>query len=395
MRDKIILMIGGTETLDFFSRQLDIGFQKLGYQTFLFDQTREEESAEALSHFTGYSDAILVTFNFDGIHYDTSLYDGEGNSFWIKRDIPCVNIAVDHPFYYPELFAIQGKGFYEVSIDRYHMQYMSTYYPKLNNSLFLPLGGTSLSPEGNYKPLSERSYDVVFTGNFAPKETFLTYINRLGEEYAAFYQAILEELIQNPDLPDDLVMEQHLQKEIPEITKNELNQTMGNMIFIDTYIRFYYREKVIQTLVDNGIHVHCIGHGWDRLTCAHPEYLTFEKNTLSLDCLERMADAKISLNVMPWFKDGAHDRVFNAMANGSVCLTDHSKYLDEILTEDENVIFYNLNHLDTLPEKVKTLLANPSKLEEIAKKGYELAITKHTWLARAKTLHENLLIRLT
>ena len=118
MRKKIILMANGTETLDFFSRQLEAGFQNLGCKTFLFNQAKEEESAQALARFAGFSDAALVTFNFDGIHYETSLFDGEGRRFWDIRDIPCVNIAVDHPFYYPELFAIQGKGFHEVSIDQ-------------------------------------------------------------------------------------------------------------------------------------------------------------------------------------------------------------------------------------------------------------------------------------
>lgn len=391
MRKKIILMTHGTETLDYFSRQLETGFQELGYQTFLFNQAKEEESTQALAHFASFSDAILVTFNFDGIHYETSLFDGEGRRFWDVRDIPCINIAVDHPFYYPELFAIQGKGFHEISIDRYHQKYMNTYYPELESSTFLPLGGTSLTPDGSYKPLSKRQYDVVFAANFVPKETFLPHINRLGEEYAAFYQKIIDELVQNPDMPDDFVMEKHLRREFPKITREELKETMGNLIFIDTYIRFYYREQVVKILVDNGIHVHCIGHGWDKLPCAHPEYLTYEKNTVSHDCLERMADARISLNVMPWFKDGAHDRVFNAMANGSICVTDHSIYLDEILTDDENVLFYDLKHLRLLPEKMKTLLANPARQEEIAAKGFELATKNHTWHSRAKTLHENLL----
>ena len=43
MRHKIVLMTGGTETLEFFSLQLKKGFEALGYKTFLFDQTTEEE----------------------------------------------------------------------------------------------------------------------------------------------------------------------------------------------------------------------------------------------------------------------------------------------------------------------------------------------------------------
>lgn len=69
MRKKIILMVGGTETLDYFSRQLAKGFQMLGFWTFLYDQQAEEENSEALARFAGFSDSILVTFNFEGIHF--------------------------------------------------------------------------------------------------------------------------------------------------------------------------------------------------------------------------------------------------------------------------------------------------------------------------------------
>lgn len=394
MRNKIILMVGGTETLDYFSREMEKAFQQLGYETFLFDQQQEEESAEKLAHFSGYSDSILVTFNFDGLRLETSLFDGFGCLFWEKRDIPCVNITVDHPFFYPEFFDIHPQNFYAISIDRYHQKYLQKYYPDIRSDYFLPLGGTSLYPEGNYPTLSNRSYDVVFTGNYTPKETFDKYIYRLGEEYAQFYLRIIEELISYPDKPDDLVMECHLRQQFPEATNAEVAEVIANMIFIDTYIRNYYRGEVVKKLVDGGVSVHCVGHGWTQLTCQHPENLTCESNQYSLACLQRMGDARISLNVMPWFKDGAHDRVFNAMANGSICLTDHSIYLDEILTDGENVIFYDLKNLNALPELVKKLLSDSKKMEHIAKNGYELAMKEHTWACRVRELEKQLLRKL-
>ena len=90
---------------------------------------------------------------------------------------------------------------------------------------------------------------------------------------------------------------------------------------------------------------------------------------------------------MPWFKDGAHDRIFNTMLNGSVCVTDSSKYLDEVLTE-EDVAFYSLKELDQLPGIVKGLLSNPKKMQEIADHGYTTALEQHSWAKRAEILHE-------
>lgn len=394
MRNKIIFMVGGTETLDFFSREMEKEFHRLGYETFLFDQEQEEESAEKLSRFAGYSDSILVTFNFDGLRYETALFDGFGNLFWEKRDIPCVNIAVDHPFFYSEFLDIQPENFYAVSIDRYHQKYLQKYYPHISSDYFLPLGGTSLYPEGNIPPLSGRSYDIVFTGNYTPKETFDKYIYRLGEEYAQFYLRIIEELISYPDKPDDLVMEAHLRQQFPEASDAEVAEVIANMIFIDTYIRNHYRGAVVKKLVDGGIAVHCVGHGWELLDCLHPENLSCEENQYSLACLQRIANARISLNVMPWFKDGAHDRVFNAMANGSLCLTDHSIYLDETLKDGENVVFYDLKDLNALPELARALLADEEKMQRIAQNGYELTMREHTWACRVRELEEKVLKKL-
>lgn len=384
-------MVGGTETLDYFSREMEKEFQHMGCQTFLFDQEQEEESAEKLSRFAGYSDSILITFNFDGLRYETALFDGFGNLFWEERDIPCVNIAVDHPFFYPEFLDIQPENFHAVSIDRYHQKYLQKYYPRISSSCFLPLGGSSLYSDGSFPPLEKRSYDVVFTGNYTPEHTFDKYIYRLGEEYAQFYLRIIEELISYPEKPDDLVMEAHLHEEFPDASDAEVANVIANMIFIDTYIRNYYRGEAVKKLAEGGVHIHCVGHGWDKLPCKSPEYLSYEKNQCSLTCLKRMADARISLNVMPWFKDGAHDRVFNAMANGSICLTDHSIYLDEILTDGENALFYDLKNLNALPDLAKSLLADKSRMEAIATKGYALTMREHTWACRAQQLRKMLL----
>ena len=386
MRHKIVLMTGGTETLEFFSLQLKKGFEALGYKTFLFDQTTEEESAEKLYDFATAYDTILVTFNFDGIHYETSLFNMNGVSIWDERKIPCVNIAVDHPYFYPELFDIHPDIFYEVSIDRYHDRYMKRFYPELMSGTFLPLGGTSLSPNGDYKKMADRKYDICFTGNYTPPEVFDDAINRLGDEYAMFYLEIIHDLITNPDKPDDLTMEEHLKKAIPGITHEEVKTAIPNMIFIDTYVRCYFRGEVIKTLADAGFKIHCVGKGYDKLRCKHPENLDMNPDELSYGCLEALADSRLSLNVMPWFKDGVHDRIFTAMLNGSVALTDDSIYLRELFSDGKELRFFALKQIERLPEIVKELLDDPETAERIAAEGYEAAWKAHTWEKRAEVL---------
>lgn len=391
MRHKIVLMAGGTETLEYFSYQLKKGFEALGYKTFIFDQSMEEESTEALYKFADSYDTILVTFNFDGIHYETSLFDVNGISIWDKRKIPCVNIVVDHPFYYPELLDIIPNIYYEISIDRYHDKYIKKYYPDIKRGMFLPLGGTPLYPDGSFKDTGSRPYNIIFTGNYTPPEEFDQYIMRNGDEYADFYNGIIDDLISDPGQTCEAVIERHICQEIPSTDKDQLRETLPNMIFIDTYIRFYFRGLAVKELIDNDLKVHCVGNGWERLKCRHPENLTYTSYTNSEECLKAISQSKISLNVMPWFKDGAHDRIFNSMLNGAVCLTDHSQYIDEILLPNKNVVFYDLKQLEMLPFIAGSLLNDKSQMETIQQEAFKYAAENHTWQQRARMLHNELL----
>ena len=63
----------------------------------------------------------------------------------------------------------------------------------------------------------------------------------------------------------------------------------------------------------------------------------------SQKCHDMLSQSKISLNVMPWFKNGIHDRIFNSCLNGAVSLSDSSIYIDELFTDRQNIILYDLN----------------------------------------------------
>ena len=143
----------------------------------------------------------------------------------------------------------------------------------------------------------------------------------------------------------------------------------------------------MQALVDAGIQVHVYGGGWDALDCKKPENLINGNSLDSVGCLKKLCQSKISLNVMPWFRDGAHDRIFNSMLNGSLCLTDSSRYLDEILKDKENCRIYSTARPEELPDMVHGLLANPDRMQEIIDNGYEMAKASHTWEHRAAVLH--------
>lgn len=398
MIKRIVMMEGGVETLSYFSHQMAGEFQKLGYAVFFYDLKQEESSAGKLRKFIRPRETVLVTFNFQGLEKEAGVYREGIGYLWDTYHIPCYNIAADHPYFYDDRLKDLPEKYRHISIDRRQKAYFEEFYPEYVSRGFLPLAGTGLR-QGEDEAKTGKAgaqgdaeqaapcYDVILTGNYTKLSFFEPYINWINEEYAAFYRGIIDDLLEHPACTVEEVALAHCEREMGKEPNDQLRITLHKMIFIDLYVRNYWRGKAVRTLVNAGIPVHVVGKGWEELEdVRHPECLKLHPQTDSVTCLEMLADAKVSLNVMPWFKDGAHDRVFNSILNGAVCVTDPSCYLEEELHEGEGVCYVALQDMDALPEKVKDLLQNDSGRNEIVRRGRAIVEQKHTWAQRAKTL---------
>lgn len=386
---KIMFFEGDIETQGYFSIQIAEAMKELGHEVFVFDLGKPWASTEKFFHtFFEKGNTVLINFNFHGMSGEDYFLDENNRSMWDALEIPSYNIVVDHPMYYHHFLEKVPKGYHHLSIDRNHEKYMCRFFPEIENGPFLPLAGTKLYPNKSNVPIEYRKYDVTMVGNYCVPKTFEKYITRIDDEYTAFYYGMIDDLLANPWKTVEEVAESHLKDELGEVPEEELKKTMAALTFIDLYVRYTIRGKAVQQLVDAGIKVHVFGDGWDLLPCKREENLILMNNLDSVGCLKKLCQTKISLNVMPWFKDGAHDRIFNTMLNGAVCLTDSSVYLDSILHDGVDSSIYSLSRMDELPEIAAGLLANPVRMQEIADQGYAMAEEAHTWAHRAKVLHD-------
>ncbi len=405
--EKIVLFTGDTETLAYFSRRLAEYFASIGKQVFLFDFEQETESYLKLCWFLETGSTVMLTFNFIGFCGEAVFIEENGASIWDNREIPCLNIVVDHPFYYHKFKPLLPKNYVQFSIDRDHEAYLKRFFPEIVSGGFLPLAGTEygkkpgievVSANGRHYqdygqewiPYKDREMDIIFTGNYTTTEKLRPHLNEVSKEYADFYFRIVDDFIKHPEMGMDAGIEKHLWEEVEGIDEEGIKACMPNMIFIDLYVRFYFRAMAVRTLVDAGFRVDVFGGGWEYLDCKHPENLIVHGPLTSAECLEKISNSRISLNVMPWFKDGAHDRVFNSLLNGAVSLTDPSRYLKEILTDGKTVMFYDLNDPEGLVKKAGYLLSHEDEAEQIALAGREYAGKYHTWERRGEELERYL-----
>ena len=406
---RIVIVVGGVETLEYFAYQIGKTFEKEGYLTYYYNLKEVAESNKRLKKFNRFGETVMLTFNFEGLSQESGIYKSGKGYIWEEYDLPCYNIAVDHPYYYHKRLVDLPEKYYHISIDRNHEAYFKEFYPEYEHLGFLPLAGTKLEEENDMKKIGEppvaennleevsepRTYteseniDVIMTGNYTPPSFSETYIHRINEEYATFYRGIIDELIREPNKTLEEVATAHCESELGEVSKESMRMVLHNMIFIDLYIRSYWRGEVVKTLIESEIHVDVFGKGWEELPCDKQkmeQYLHIHPQTTSLGCLQQIKRAKVSLNVMPWFKDGAHDRVFNSILNGTVCVTDGSKYLCEELQDGEGACYYDLDRLELLPKLVSDLLDNDEQREQTVKKGLVKVNPHHTWDSRARQL---------
>lgn len=338
-----------------------------------------------------------------GLRGEAVFQTESGRSIWQEENLPVLNILVDHPLYYHSCLKEAGERMRVFCVDREHVGYVRRFYPGLKVE-FLPLAGNELlfshgdGEHGTHRvdvpepvPYGRRTVDLVFTANYVSMEMLEEKVKALDDDYRIFYRRITEDLIADPAQSVDAVMERHIRNELGAVPEEQLCAAMSGMIWIDLFIRSYVREKVVQTLADAGIIVRVFGADWEKIHCKKPQNVrTSGGKVNSAACVQAMRDARIALNVMPWFKDGAHDRVFTAMLQGTVALTDDSRYLREECRDGENICFYSLRALEQLPDQVVSLLEDPVRMAELAERGYRMAEKRHRWKNRAGLLMQAL-----
>lgn len=390
---KLVFFERGVETLTYFSHEMAASFRKMGYQIFFFDIQAEYADTKRLTRFLKSGETAVITFNFIGLSGEEFLLETESQSVFASRNIPVYCILVDHPLYYHKQLDETIPNLTVFCIDRQHISYMKRFYKGIPCH-FLPLAGNFLMDgeeqvQTDFIPYENREYEVGFIANYVHLPAIEEHFTSQTQEYIDFYHEILNYLRLHPSEPLDPAMEHFIRREIPEVTERELMACFAGMLFLDMYNRTYFRGETVRTLVDNGVRVHVFGKGWENLKVKHPENLILNGRQLdSAECVKIIRNTKIALNTMPWFKDGAHDRIFTAMLNKAVSLTDSSIYLRERFCDGKDLAFYELEHLDVLPEQVLSMLGHPKKMKEIIEYSYERALKEDTWSNRAERLRE-------
>lgn len=373
---RLVVFHGSENSIIYFiTGQYIKALTKLGHTVLVFDKSHFNESTLQLAQWQEQGlDAAII---FNNIGFEMRLENGE--SLWDIWQVPVFNLIVDHPMYFADTLDNAPKYGIVACADRYHMEYCKRFYPAVQKSIFLPTAGERLKPFSELKPFEERSIEVLFIGSYK-------YNDIRASNYDDIDRYLEQELQNHPRRLQTDVLEDLLKYGNMQWSTAKIKTFIESKRFVDLNVTSLFRRKIMEVLIYAGIPVTVYGEGWDRLEIFHYPNFTF-KGTIPLeDGVLLMEDAKIVLNQLTWFKAGASERIFEAMLQGAVSVTDDSEYLKEQFADGEDIRFYSLEHPDQLPGLVQELLTNTALSERIRRNAYEKAAMNHTWDARAKEL---------
>ena len=367
-------------------------WEALGHRVFVFDCDHIEKSERELLLFM--QDGIPdMLFAFNNTYW--SLYYSGKRYFSKNNKIANVNYLFDHPFFFGKSLLEEYENPIITCVDQNHADYINRYFTNNVLACFSPLGGQEL-PSHIRKPWRERSIEVLYVGSikFASGNNYMHPFEMKLFEFMmghtayptekaiekCFYDLSKEEYVEYfPELSE--------KKKQEEITDAELFDIIQRFNKTDIIINTIHRVGAVAQLVNAGIPVTVYGNEeWTQMDYEHPENLHYMGKVSPLECIELMCDTKVVLNSMPWFKNGTHDRVVNAMLNGAVTVSDPSEYLLERYVDGEDILYYHLEHMDQLPQIVSSILNDPDRAEKITANAYRKAELTETWQNRAMQL---------
>lgn len=288
-----------------------------------------------------------------------------------------VTWLVDHPRYlwerfrdYPEL-----ENVYVGCVDRTHVDYLIRYY-QLPHAFFAPHFAWDATTKVPYK---KRSCELFFPASYTcwEKSVASRYMG-LNGPLKIITEKTITFLEEHPSYTleggMEAVLQQFGEKDYFELSKSCL-EIVGE--YIDLKVRADARENVIHTLLQEGIRITVCGRNWNEFPMTEEErknMIVLGENIPYLEVVEKMADSKMVLNIMPWFKDGSHERVAMSTRNGTLCLTDRSHYLEETWGED-GLVFFDVQHPETLVQQIRKYLESEECAKKIAECGMEKAKT--------------------
>lgn len=405
----LILQLQGAcyNSYTYFSDHIAGELRRLGYHVSLFSTAREP--LEALERFAGQSFDAVIDCNSAAPRIMTD----ENGYFLNTIDAPFFNLLLDHPLYHHDSLKCTLKDYHVRCLDENHVAYVKKYYPHIQStglwtatgspaddcSCMPPADDRSCMPSADDRPcvpdvqsgrglgaqssqalIKDRGIPVLFCATYTDPEEVRGAIRELPDFIQEDLHRLIDALLSDPKLTIEgavTMLGDSLNVYLPEA----MPLFIQSCFLADTYVRAHRRKALVTAAARAGLPLHLIGADWDKLPLPADSTISIHGSVPYTETFALMANSRLTLNLMPEFKSGFHDRIFSAMLNGSVAVTDPSTRLLREFTDGRELLFYDIMHMDEGCERIRQLLEKPRTLQQIADAGRTAANERFTWEA--------------
>ena len=361
------------DSVNYFIREMSECFEEHEIRVSMLDAD-DEESVKQITE-ESREIAYDMIFAINGMLLDE---DSEIGRRLLRPGTIYCTMLMEHPMWFDKKLKHEFPRIVVLCPDRFHVEYVETHYPNIWHTVFLPHGGCQSVGQ---IPFEEKRMDISFFGTYIKPERVMKRIQEADGTESMLMERMVDRLLKEDKQTIEMALRDVL-REVGYTSDDEaVAQWLPRMKDVDLYVRAYYRDKVIRVLGEGGLRVDLYGNGWDDFDgrAVRHHGVNFAES------LELMADSRVSLNIMPWFKAGSHDRICSAMLCGSLVVTDNSQYLEEAFGE-EHFQRFALDNLEELVEDVHEILADAGYSQERINHAREFALRNHSWENRAEEL---------
>lgn len=361
--------------LDTFSAELGWALQELGQNVEYFDMQRQHVTEITAYAGRRFKAVIGMQTNAFSVKWK------DGSFFHDSIAAPKYHFVFDHPLWIKDYMEERPGRLRILTLDGNNAKFVESAYGC--PAKFFPPAGSRI-----FYDIPKRDYEVTFLGSYDDglMENLRHLKNADKKRRCLINRYILymrKDLSMTPQEAFKKALEYY---GIPYSTK-EFLETFYEERWVIIGLANYYRNKVVETLLKAGIVLHVFGGSWKESPMwGHPLLCYHEAVSGREEPLKVYARSKISLNIMRWHKDGFTERIANSMLQKAAVISDRTTCLEKNFVNGEDILLFDLGHLEELPEKITELLHDERKRARIAENGYQKAIKFHTWQNRAEEM---------
>ena len=330
-------------TLNIFAKSIESCLEKMGHEVILADAYTDEE------------DFINCVENAARSGLDAALaFNADGNILACRNvlneyRIPLYDWIVDHPCDHIKVLNAPVDDLNVITLDRDHAGFIERHIDNVRSAHTIPLGGFRNDDCDDLceESFNKRKYGLIFTGSYVPYTQFEDSILSLPDRMRKMTVLMIEYMLTNRMATNEEALDHALREvigtdQIPSSVYQECAYYTSNS---NIYVRHYIREEMMRFIVDSGVRIDIFGPGWERLGFDKKKNVVLHDRVDYVESAKACSEAKLSLNIMPWFKCGLHDRIPTAMMNGSAVVTDTSRYIDEVFAtegDDQDIFLFDI-----------------------------------------------------